>query len=199
MAKGRKRKTGKRHPSGKLVQPSGAETQREVMATVLEARQRHYGVTARQARDERLGTALGRLAFGGVISAEQYAAGQKYAEIYHRHHAVMGWPMPFPASVTALLASDGLLGGAAGAPPSRELVEKVRRHYGAVLDVLGQCDRDRLDAPGKAPSVLAYRLVCLDEDAGGWPQADLTNLALVLDALADLFGITRDAHRKVLT
>lgn len=199
MAKGRKRKTGKRHPSGKLVQPSGAETQREVMATVLEARQRHYGVTARQARDERLGTALGRLAFTACITAEQYAAGQKYAEIYHRHHAVMGWPMPFPASVTALLASDGVLGGGVGAPPSRELIEKVRRHYGAVLDVLDQCDRKRLDAPGKAPSVLAYRLVCLDEDAGGWPQTDLTNLALVLDALAELFGITRDAHRKVLT
>lgn len=198
MARGRKRKVGKRHPSGKLVQPGAAETQREAMATVLEARQRHYGVTARQARDERLGTALGRLAFGQVITAEQYAAGQKYGEVYHRHHAVLGWPMPFPASVTALLASDGVLGGA-GAPPSRELVEKVRRHYGAVLDVFDQCDRDRLHAPGKAPSVLAYRLVCLDEDAGAWPQADLTNLALVLDALADLFGITRDVHRKVLT
>ena len=198
MARGRKRKAGRRHPSGKLVQPGAAETQREAMATVLEARQRHYGVTARQARDERLGTALGRLAFGQVITAEQYAAGQKYGEVYHQHHAVLGWPMPFPASVTALLASDGVLGGA-GAPPSRELVEKVRRHYGAVLEVFDQCDRDRLHAPGKAPSVLVYRLVCLDEDAGGWPQADLTNLVLVLDALADLFGIARDTHRKVLT
>ena len=198
MAKGRKRKTGKRHPSGKLVQPSVAETQREVMTTVLEARQRHYGVTARQARDERLGTSLGRLAFKEVITAEQYAAGQKYAEIYHRHHAVMGWPMPFPASVTALLASDGILGGV-GAPPSRELIEKVRRHYGAVLDVLNCCDRDRLDAPGKAPSLVAYRLVCLDEDAGGWPQADHRNLSFALDALGGLFGMTRDSHRKVLT
>jgi hypothetical protein len=168
------------------------------MATVLEARQRHYGVTARQARDERLGTALGRLAFKEVITAEQYAAGQKYAEIYHRHHAVMGWPLPFPASVTALLASDGVL-GSVGAPPSRELIEKVRRHYGAVLDVLNCCDRDRLDAPGKAPSVVAYRLVCLDEDAGGWPQADHRNLSFALDALAELFGMARDSHRKVLT
>lgn len=126
MARGRKRKAGRRHPSGKLVQPGAAETQREAMATVLEARQRHYGVTARQARDERLGTALGRLAFGQVITAEQYAAGQKYGEVYHRHHAVMGWPMPFPASVTALLASDGVLGGA-GAPPSRELVSSEPR------------------------------------------------------------------------
>ena len=198
MAKGRKRKVGKRHPCGKLAQPSAGETQREVMATVLEARQRHYGVTARQARDERLGTALGRLAFAGAITAEQFAAGQKYGEIYHRHHAVMGWPMPFPASVTGILASDGALGGV-GTPPSQALIEKVRRHYGTVLDVLNKCDRDRQDAPGKAPSVLAYRLVCVDEDAGGWPQADRSNVSFALDALTQLFGITRDGDRKVLT
>lgn len=198
MAKGRKRKAGKRHPCGKLVQASAGETQREVMATVLEARQRHYGVTAKQARDERLGTALGRLTFCGVINAEQFAAGQKYGEIYHRHHAVMGLPMPFPASVTGILASDGVLGGV-GTPPSRTLVEKVQRHYGAVLDVLDQCDRDRQDAPGKAPGVLAYRIVCIDEDAGGWPQADFTNLSFALDALTQLFGMTRDSNRKVLT
>jgi hypothetical protein len=197
MAKGRKRKAGKRHPSGKLVQPSAAETQREVMSTVLEARQRHYGVTAKQARDERLGTALGRLAFTGGITTEQYAAGQKYAEIYYRHHAVMGLPMPFPASVTGILASDGVLGGV-GAPFSQELVEKVRRHYGAVLTVLDQCDRDLQQSPGQAPSVLVYRVICIDEDAGSWPQAGRSNLSFALTALADLFGMARDSHRKVL-
>ena len=198
MAKGRKRKAGKRHPCGKLVQPSGAKTQREAMSTVLEARQRHYGVTARQARDERLGTALGRLAFAGSITAEQYAAGEKYGELYHRHHAVMGWPMPFPASVAGILASEGVLGGV-GAPPSCELVEKVRRHYGAVLSVLDQCDRDRQASPGQAPSVLVYRLICIDEDAGSWPHAGRRNLSFALDALAELFGMARDRHRKVLT
>ena len=66
MARGRKRKAGKRHPSGKLVQPRLEENQREVMSTVLEARQRHFGVSERQAKDERLGTALGRLAFVGA-------------------------------------------------------------------------------------------------------------------------------------
>jgi methylphosphotriester-DNA--protein-cysteine methyltransferase len=51
------------------------ETEREAMATVLEARQRHYGVSAKQARDERLGTSLGRLAFREAISDVQYQAG----------------------------------------------------------------------------------------------------------------------------
>ena len=35
---------------------------------------RHFGVTAKQAKDERLGTALGRLAFRELISETQYQA-----------------------------------------------------------------------------------------------------------------------------
>ena len=72
MRAGRKRKPGLRYPCGKLKRE---ETEREAMATALAARQRHYGVTARQARDERLGSALGRLSFFQMISAQQYDAG----------------------------------------------------------------------------------------------------------------------------
>ena len=75
MARGRKRKAGRRHPSGKLVQPGKAETQREATATVLEARQRHYGVTARQAKDERLGTALGPCGADLLVPSVQGLAG----------------------------------------------------------------------------------------------------------------------------
>lgn len=55
VARGRKRKAGRRLPCGKRPRE---ETQREAMATVLEARQRHCGVTAARAKDERLGTRL---------------------------------------------------------------------------------------------------------------------------------------------
>ena len=74
----------------------------------------------------------------------------------------------------------------------------MRRHYGAVLDVLDQCDRDLQASPGPAPSVLVYRLICIDEDAGNWPQASRRNLSFALEALAELFGMARDSHRKVL-
>ncbi len=69
---GRKRKPGKRYPCGKRTRE---ETEKDAMSTVIEARRRHFGVTAKQARDERLGTALGRLAFRELISEEQYQAG----------------------------------------------------------------------------------------------------------------------------
>ena len=60
MVRGRKRKPGKRYPCGKRTRQ---ETEKDAMSTVIEARRRHFGVTAKQAKDERLGTALGRLAF----------------------------------------------------------------------------------------------------------------------------------------
>ena len=45
MIRGRKREPGSRHPCGKRIH---AETEREIMQTAIDARQRHYGVTARQ-------------------------------------------------------------------------------------------------------------------------------------------------------
>ena len=86
MAPGRKRKPGKRYPCGKRTRQ---ETERDAMSTVIEARKRHFGVTAKQAKDERLGTALGRLAFRELISEAQYQAGVAFAEFYRQHHAVL--------------------------------------------------------------------------------------------------------------
>ena len=76
MAPGRKRKPGKRYPCGKRTRQ---EPEKDAMSTVIEARRRHFGVTAKQAKDERLGTALGRLAFRELISETQYQAGVAFA------------------------------------------------------------------------------------------------------------------------
>ena len=132
MARGRKRKAGKRHPCGKLVQPSAAETQREITATVLEARQRHYGVTARQARDERLGTALGRLAFAGSITVEQYSAAELYGDLMARNRGVMGLPRIHPHSAAGLMLDEGIFGQITNVHEP-EFVEMVRRRAAAAI------------------------------------------------------------------
>ena len=44
MIRGRKRKPGKRYACGKRIK---GETEIEAMSTMLEARQRHYGVSAK--------------------------------------------------------------------------------------------------------------------------------------------------------
>ena len=50
MVRGRKRKPGKRLPCGKRPRE---DVRKEAMATVMAARQRHYGVTAAQAPNVR--------------------------------------------------------------------------------------------------------------------------------------------------
>lgn len=196
VAPGRKRKTGRRHPSGKLVQPGSGETQRDVTATVLLARQRHYGVSAKQAWDERLGTALGRLAFAGKITAEQEAAGAVYREIMARNRAVMGLPMDQPRSVTALLPGGGIFGG--GTPdPDPALVEKVRRRAASTSLTLRMADHDVPRTDGRRPSILVDAVVCHEAEASNWSAADIVNLRLGLDALRRLFGINSDSSQRL--
>lgn len=192
MAKGRKRKAGKRHPSGKLVQPRRAESQSDIMGTVLDARQRHYGIGARQARDERLGTALGRMAFAGKITADQFAAAELYGELIARRNAVMGLPSEQPRSVTGLLINEGIFGG--GTPePDPELVEKIRRQAAGAALMLRTCDQDMQGGAGRRPSVLVHLLACHDVEALRWSAADLHNLCLGLEALCRFFRIRRDS------
>lgn len=189
MARGRKRKAGRRLPCGKRPRE---ESQRDAMATVLEARQRHYGVTPAQAKDDRLGTALGRLAFAGLIDADQYAAGQIYGEIMARNRAVMGLPMDQPRSVTALLINEGIFGGSTP-DHDPDLIRKVRRQAASAILMLRTADSDVPGTVGRKPSVLVHAVVRHDAEALRWSPADLRNLCHGLDALCRLFRVRRDS------
>lgn len=192
MARGRNRKAGQRHPSGKLVQASTGALQREAMATVIAARQRHHGVTARQARDPRLGTALGRLAFAGIITADQHSAGVRYGEIIACHRAVTGLPTDQPRSVTALLINEGIFGGSAP-DPDPELIAKVRRRATSAILALGTADREAPGSAGRRPSDLVHAMVCHEAEASMWSAADIASLRHGLDALHRLFRTGRSS------
>jgi len=185
--RGRKRKAGKRYPCGKRTR---AETEKDIMETAIEARQRHYGVTAKQAKDERLGTAFGRLAWQGMITTAQYEAGREFGELYRRHHMVMGLPLPAPRSVAGLLVSGGIFGGSS-VEPDRVLVERLRRRFDAATDALDQCDRDHRCSPGRRPVILVYRVICVDEDTTVWVAEDLGSLRVALNALVRVFRLDR--------
>ena len=196
MARGRKRKAGRRHPCGKLVQPGKAETLREVTATVLDARQRQYGVTARQAKDERLGSAIGRLAFAGKITAEELAAAELYGDLMARNRAVMGLPPIHPHSATGLLLDEGIFGRSL-TEYDPDYVEKIRKRAAAAILMLRTADHDAIAATGRRPSMLVHAVVCYEVDAAGWGDADLRNLAHGLEGLVTLFGINRDSSLPV--
>ena len=188
MARGRKRKAGRRHPCGKLVQPGKAETQREVTATVLEARQRQYGVTARQAKDERLGSAIGRLAFAGKITPEQLAAAELYGDLMARNRGVMGLPRIHPHSAAGLMLDEGIFGQNTNVHEP-EFVERIRRRAAAAILMLRTADHDAIATTGRRPSVLVHAVVCYEVEAAAWGQADLRNLGHGLDALVTLFRV----------
>lgn len=196
MARGRKRKAGRRHPCGKLVQPGKAETMREVTATVLDARQRQYGVTARQAKDERLGSAIGRLAFAGKITAEQLAAAELYGDLMARNRAVIGLPPIHPHSATGLLLDEGIFGRSL-TEYDPDYVEKIRKRAAAAILMLRTADHDAIATTGRRPSMLVHAVVCYEVDAAGWGDAHLRNLAHGLEALVTLFGINRDSSPPV--
>ena len=192
MVRGRKRKAGKRHPCGKLVQPGAAETQREVMATVLEARQRQYGVSARQAKDDRLGSAIGRLAFAGNIAAEQLAAAELYGELMARNRGVMGLPRIHPHSAAGLMLDEGIFGRNTNVHEP-EFVERVRRRAAAAILMVRTSDGDAPASTGRKPSALVHAVACYDTDAAAWSRANLRNLCHGLDALVGLFRVRRDS------
>ena len=158
------------------------------MSTVIDARRRHFGVTAKQAKDERLGTALGRLAFRELISETQYQAGVAFAELYRQHHAVFGLPSPSPRSVAGLLINEGIF-GASPSEPVLEVVEKLKRRFGEATDALDACDREQRMSRGRRPTLLVYRLICTDEDAMYWTEEDIGNLRVALNALVRLFRL----------
>ena len=183
MAPGRKRKPGKRYPCGKRTRH---ELEKDAMSVALDARRRHFGVTAKQAKDERLGTALGRLAFREMISETQYQAGVAFAQLYRDHHATVGLPSPSPRSVAGLLINEGIF-GASPSEPVLEVIEKVKRRFGDATSALDACDREQRMSGGKRPTLLIYRIVCTDQDAMHWCEEDIGNLRVALNALVRLF------------
>jgi hypothetical protein len=42
---------------------------------------------------------------------------------------------------------------------------------------------------GRKPSLLLYRVVCVDEDTTLWPACDLGSLRLALNTLVRAFGV----------
>jgi hypothetical protein len=185
MAPGRKRKLGKRYPCGKRTKH---QLEMDAMSVALDARRRHFGVSAKQAKDERLGTALGRLAFRELISETQYQAGVAFGQLYRDHHATMGLPSPSPRSVAGLLINEGIF-GASPSEPVLEVIEKLKRRFNAATDALDACDREHRMSRGRRPTLLVYRVICSDEEALHWPEEDIGNLRVALNALVRVFRL----------
>ncbi|OYW52173.1 MAG: hypothetical protein B7Y80_20475 [Hyphomicrobium sp. 32-62-53] len=100
----------------------------------------------------------------------------------------MGLPTPSPRSVAGLLINEGIFGGSQS-EPSPDDVARLRRRFDEAMAALHACDRAHRLSMGRRPAALIYRLVCVDEDARDWPDDDIGNLRVGLNALAGVFRL----------
>ncbi len=77
--------------------------------------------------------------------------------------------------------------GASPSEPVPEVVDKLKRRFHDTTDVLDGCDREHRLSPGSRPTLLVYRVICTDQDAMYWPEVDIGNLRVALNALVRVF------------
>jgi hypothetical protein len=111
-----------------------------------------------------------------------------FAELYRQHHAVCGLPSPSPRSIAGLLVNEGIF-GASPSEPVLEVIEKLKRRFNDATNALDACDREHRMSVGRRPTLLVYRVICTDEDAMHWPEEDIGNLRVALNALVRLFRL----------
>jgi len=102
------------------------------------------------------------------------------------HHVMVGLPLPSPRSVAGLLINEGIF-GASPSEPVLDVLEKLKRRFGAATDALDACDREHRLSHGRRPTLLVYRVICSDEDAMHWREEDIGNLRVALNALVRVF------------
>lgn len=100
---GRNRRNGKREKNGRLSRKPGDVTQRRKdafdteaqanMATAIDARQRLFGLSYEEAKDQRASTFIGRLCLGRELSRTQYEALCMWEESARANAAIMAGPM----------------------------------------------------------------------------------------------------------
>jgi len=105
---GRPRKAGKRHPNGKLVQPTAEERQADRLADTLYSVgfqrvvamgwDKTEGNCTRAAGDQRLGTMAGRLNVAERIQKREMDGLEKFAEVWRQYSRATGIPMAAPSS-----------------------------------------------------------------------------------------------------
>ena len=102
--KGRRRSNAKRYATGRIVQPAAAE----MRATVIEARQRVYGLGKSQAAEPEAIDILGRMYLAGEISQTQKHAGDRYAEARRNYRrAILAKRLPSAGNLERQRGHDG--------------------------------------------------------------------------------------------
>lgn len=145
--------------------------ERETLRTGIEARNRHYGMDAKTAKDQMAGTFVGRLAMSGEISAQQYEAATRYSEVYYGMQVAVGGPKP--SGAVNLNATKGLPG-----PENVERSQKAMQDWRSAEKAI-QDRQNELRGQGAIYAALDYCVIRDEEQLHmlGWLREGLNALA----------------------
>lgn len=127
---GRKRRAGKREPSGKLsrrvVDKQARRTidEQSAMQVAKEARQRVFGISEADSATELAGSIVGRLLLQGAISREHFDAAVAFQATYAGFLRAIDAPPSSPKAI-----SIGAPSGPSPADMSRAQAETAKKHW----------------------------------------------------------------------
>jgi hypothetical protein len=169
----RQREQGReRYPSGKL-KPKPETT---MSPTLI---RRMVDQAKAQASNPLLGSELGQLRLGGIVSDREVAAGLRYAEIVANHHRLKGIPSPQTRGVEF----QGGMGLSLISDPDPEVIERATKQYAAARAVLARF--------GSAVISAVETIAVFDRPIVSTSQPALSS---GLSALALHFGLTNRAR-----
>lgn len=173
---GRKRKAGKRHPNGELVN----EQKQIDLAHRIAITQPHRQSVSESLRfDQKAGTELGRLRLRGILTEEQYEAGRKYNALVTRYRASIDAPKA-GQSIAGAMEPRG------GGVITLEAAREIKREYDGAFEALFDC--------GQPAAKLVAHVAVHDREIDRHLHA---TLICGLSGLAKHFGLTneRKSHR----
>lgn len=175
-------KPGPRTPSGQLSRSKDArawitnQDERAAMAPALEARQRLFGLSEKDAKEGAAGSVVGRLLLNKVIRRDQYDAAKRYLEVRNAYQRAIGAVPDFTQPRDPFAASDD---------PERAwkaFCGHARKAHDALLKALGD-----LMASERSPAPMAALDVFLVKDVH--EPSLIGPLRMALNALGKHFGL----------
>lgn len=184
----RKRKSGKREPSGRLQRPPKRDREADIMAPALEYRARRVG--ANEARSHLAGSALGRLALAERITRQQYDAGTAFQELAQKFRWACMIPRATAQSTAWIMVSSGFAPPpvADETPEERDLRVRIANSFTAVVQAVQEADRERGQSRYPAMRVL-HRVVIEDCDDACLTRDEVGDLRVALNAAGRALGV----------
>lgn len=198
VAKGRKRKEGKRTASGQLSRSKGERAKRgqhDVRSVALAQPHRAWLAENRRT-DQRAESEIGRLCLGGRITEAQYWAGDRWARLIGEFHQVLATPMPTGSMLGRMVADpvrgdrEGDVGAAERPETEEERRERVLVQHDGAMRALRRLGVDSRDVFAAMESIVIH-----GRPAG--EQKDLDALRAGLTQLARLWRMEMPTEGRI--